>query len=302
MDIRNGTGLGTVTALDIAHKYFDGWNRRDANSVLETMAPGGTYSDPQTGGPLSGEPFREYMNRLFMSFPDVSFEIASDGLLAPDLVAAQWIMRGTNTGSMMGLPPTGKSVVLHGADFIRVGAGGIQSINGYFDSRAVPEQLGLQVLVQPHAVGPFTFGRATRASVGSAAKPGAFSITALRARDSADEAAVAEQSRRIATEMLGMKGFISLVTAICGDRMLTISAWEHPDDPRQLMRGGEHATAMKRFFGTELGDGGYTAVFVPERINTMWVRCAKCRKMVDFAANQGACVCGATLPQPLAYW
>ena len=104
MDIRNGTGLGTVTALDIAHKYFDGWNRRDANSVLETMAPGGTYSDPQTGGPLSGEPFREYMNRLFMSFPDVSFEIASDGLLAPDLVAAQWIMRGTNTGSMMGLP------------------------------------------------------------------------------------------------------------------------------------------------------------------------------------------------------
>lgn len=302
MEVSNGSPSGTATALDLAHKYFAGWNRRDAGGVLATMEPGGTYSDPQTGGLLSGRLFHEYMDRLFASFPDVSFEIASEGLVAPDLVAAQWIMRGTNTGSMMGLPPTGKSVVLHGADFIRVGDSGIRSVNGYFDTRAIPEQLGLQVLVQPRALGPFTFGRATRASAGSAAKPGAFSITALRARDSADEAAVAEQSRRIANEMLGMNGFIGLLTAVCGERMLTISAWEHPDDPRQLMKGGEHATAMKQFFGKELGDGGYTAVFVPERINTMWVRCQECQKMVDVAAKQGACICGATLPQPLAYW
>ena len=302
MEMSNGAGLGTVSALDIANKYFDGWNRRDAGKVLETMGPGGTYADPQTGGPLSGEPFREYMNQLFASFPDVSFEIASEGLLAPDFVAAQWIMRGTNTGSMMGLPPTGKSIVLHGADFIRVADGKVQSVQGYFDSRVIPEQLGLQVLVQPNAIGPFTFGRATRASAGSAAKPGAFSITALRSRDAADEAAVSEQSRRIANEMLGMKGFISLVTAICGDRMLTISAWEHPDDPRQLMKGGEHGDAMKRFFGKELGGGGYTAVFVPERINTMWVRCPSCQKMVDYSAKPGTCVCGATLQQSFAYW
>jgi steroid delta-isomerase-like uncharacterized protein len=302
MEMSNGTGIGTASALAIAHRYFDGWNRRDASIVLETMGPGGTYSDPQTGGPLGGEPFREYMNRLFASFPDVSFEIASEGLLAPDLVAAQWIMRGTNTGSMMGLPPTGKPVMLHGADFIRVSDGRIRSVEGYFDSRAIPEQLGLQVLVQPRAIGPFTFGRAARVSAGSAAKPGAFSITALRSRDAADEAAVSDRTRRISTELLGMKGFISLVTAVCGDRMLTITAWEHPEDPRQLMKGGEHGDAMKQFFGKDLGGGGYTAVFVPERINAMWVRCPDCQKMVDYATSQGACGCGATLPQPLAYW
>jgi steroid delta-isomerase-like uncharacterized protein len=302
MDMHHGTGVGTVSALDIAQRYFDAWNRRDASAVLETMGPGGTYSDPQTGGPLSGEPFRDYMNRLFSGFPDVSFELASAGLLAPDFVAAQWIMRGTNTGPMMGLAPTGKPVVVQGADFIRVADGKIGSVEGYFDSRAIPDQLGLQVLVQPKAIGPFTFGRAVRTWGGSTVKPGAFSITALRARDAADEAAVGERSRQIAAELLSVKGFIGLVTAVVGDRMLTISAWEHPEDPRQLMKGGLHADAMKRFFGPELGGGGYTAVFVPERINAMWVRCEGCQKMVDYAAKQGTCACGAALPQPMAYW
>jgi steroid delta-isomerase-like uncharacterized protein len=302
MDMQDSPGVGTISALDVAHSYFDRWNRRDASAVLETMAPAGTYSDPQTGGPLSGEPFREYMNRLFAGFPDVSFEVASEGLLAPDLVAAQWIMRGTNTGSMMGLPPTGKPVVLHGADFIRVADGRIASVDGYFDSRAIPEQLGLQVLVQPKAIGPFTFGRAVRTWGGSTVKPGAFSITALRARDAADEAAVGERSRQIAAELVSVKGFIGLVNAVVGDRMLTISAWEHPDDPRHLMKGGLHSEAMKGFFGTELGGGGYTAVFVPDRINAMWVRCPGCRKMNDYAARQGACGCGAALPQPMAWW
>ncbi len=120
--------------LAIAQRYFDGWNRRDPAAVLATMAPDGTYADPTTGGRLSGDAFVGYMKGLFSAFPDLSFEIASVGLAAPDLVAAQWVMRGTNTGSMYGLPPTGKSVELLGADFIRVAGDRIRSVDGYFDS------------------------------------------------------------------------------------------------------------------------------------------------------------------------
>jgi steroid delta-isomerase-like uncharacterized protein len=293
-----------MTALDVAQQYFDAWNRHDPAAVLATMAEGGTYADPGTGGPISGQAFAAYMQGFFASFPDVSFSIASTGLAAPDLVAAQWIMRGTNHGSMMGLPPTGKSVELLGADFIRVADGKISSVQGYFDSRSVPEQLGLQVVVQPKAIGPFTFGTAVRTWGGSQATPGAFSVTALRARDAADAAGVATMGRQIATELLGMKGFIGLVTATVGERMLTISAWEHPDDPKQVTKGGTHGAAMKRFWGTAdtLGGGGYTAVCVPERINVMWVRCPSCEKMADHAARQGTCACGAALPDPIPYW
>ena len=91
-------------------------------------------------------------------------------------------MRGTNTGSLQGLPPTGRSVEVPGSDFIEIEGDKVRSVQGYFDSRAVPEQLGLQVLVQPKAIGPFSFGTSTLAQTGKNAKPGAFSITMLEAR------------------------------------------------------------------------------------------------------------------------
>ena len=151
-----------MNPLEIAQQYFDAWNRRDADAVLATFAADGTYCDPANGGRLRGEALKGYMAVLWAAFPDLSFEIASAGAAGPDLVAAQWIMHGTNTGSMMGLPPTGKAVTVQGADFIRVAGGKIQSVDGYFDSRAVPDQLGLQVLVQPKQLGPFSFGNSTR--------------------------------------------------------------------------------------------------------------------------------------------
>ncbi len=184
--------MSEMDALACARQYFDAWNRRDADAVLATFADDGTYCDPASGGRLRGEALKGYMNGLWAAFPDLSFEIASKGLAGENLVAAQWIMRGTNTGSMMGLPPTGKPVTVSGADFIRVALAKdqeakIHTVDGYFDSRAVPEQLGLQVLVQPREIGPFAFGNSTRASVGKNVpgknvKPGAFSITVLEAR------------------------------------------------------------------------------------------------------------------------
>jgi steroid delta-isomerase-like uncharacterized protein len=288
--------------IDLAQRYFDAWNRRDPAAVLDTLAPNGTYTDPTTNGPIRGEPFAGYMKGLFSAFPDVSFEIASVGLAADDLVAAQWVMHGTNSGSMYGLPPTGKAVELRGADFIRVADDRILSVDGYFDAGEIPRQIGLQVVVQPASIGPFTFGTSVRASAGSTARPGAFSITALKSRSPEDANGVREFSRQIAAEMLSMKGFIGWVGVTVGDRLLTITAWEHVGDPGQLMTGGRHPEAVQKFFGTELGGGGYTAVFSADHVNTMWVRCPSCEAMADHAAGQGRCSCGAALPQPMAFW
>ncbi len=294
--------IATTDATAIAQRYFDGWNRRDPAAVLATMAPNGTYSDPGTGGAISGEAFIEYMKGLFSAFPDVSFEVASVGLAAPDLVGAQWVMRGTNTGSMYGLPPTGKSIELRGADFIRVAGDGIRSVDGYFDSGEVPRQLGLQVIVQPTSIGPFQFGISASVSAGKQTKPGAFSITAISTRSAEDENNIREYSRRVAAELPSLNGFIGWVGVTVANRMLTITAWENASDAQQLMERGKHPEAMNRFFAGELGAGAYTAVFSAERINARWVRCAACQKMVDHAARQGTCTCGATLPQPMPYW
>jgi len=291
----------TIDAIAVAQRYFDGWNRRDPAAVLATMAPNGTYADPTTGGPLSGEAFNGYMKGLFSAFPDVSFEIASIGVAAPDLVAAQWVMRGTNTGSMFGLPPTMKSIDVRGADFIRVAGDRIRSVDGYFDSGEVPRQLGLQVIVQPTSIGPFQLGISARVS-GSNARPGAFSITAITPRNVEDENNIRQYSRQIAAELPSLKGFIGWVSVTVANRMLTITAWENASDPQQLMERGRHPEAMNKFFAGQLGASAYTSVFTADRINASWVRCTSCSAMVDHAARHGTCPCGATLPQPMPYW
>jgi len=211
-------------------------------------------------------------------------------------------MKGTNTGSFNGLPPTGGAAALPGADFIRVDGGKIRSVQGYFDSGVLPRALGLDVIVQPKAIGPFGFGTSIRASSGKTATPAAFSITCLEARTAEERNAVSESARKIAMEMLGMPGFISWVGATVGDRMMTITAWESTDAMASLMKGGEHSSAIGRFFSPEIARGGATGVWIPARLNSRWVRCTACFKMADSDKSDGNCTCGTALPAPLAYW
>ena len=99
-----------------------------------------------------------------------------------------------------------------------------------------------------------------------------------------------------------MRGFQGWVGVVIGDRMLTISAWETPADPAQLLTGGVHAEATKAFFGPDLAAGGWTSVWVPDRINTFWARCSSCGKMVSRDTLGATCQCGADLGAVPTYW
>ena len=292
----------STNSLQVAQTYFEAWNRRDAAAIVATFAQGGTYSDPASGGRLSGAAIGAYAQGLWQAFPDLNLEIVSVAANDSGMVSAEWLMKGTNQGPLNGLPPTGKPVELPGADFIRVEDGKIRSVQGYFDSGALPRALGLDVIVQPKAIGPFSFGVSTRASNGSSAMPGAFSITWLEARSEEEQEKVREDSRNIAMEMLGMPGFISWVGVTIGDRMLTITAWEQTDSMAGLMKGGQHRASVGRFFGPEIARGGGTGVWIPGRLNARWIRCTACSKMADTGKSEGKCGCGAALPAALPYW
>ena len=59
---------------------------------------------------------------------------------------------------------------------------------------------------------------------------------------------------------------------------------------------------MQRFFGSAFTRGGATTVWEPHRLNAMWVRCEACGRMSDADKLDGACQCGATLPEHPPYW
>ncbi len=212
-------------------------------------------------------------------------------------------MRGINSGSMQGLPPSGRTVALPGVDIISVEDGGVRSVMGYFDRQQFSEQLGLDVITQPHEIGPFKFGTSAYVDLGRRAQPGAFSLTSIELNSVEEHAELGERSQQVLIEMTQIPGVISAVAGTVGTRGFTITAWEDADSPRQLMAGGAHGEAMRRFFGNEFARGAVTMVFVPERINTMWVRCTKCRSMESSQQPEGACSgCGTALPEHPPYW
>ena len=284
--------------LDIAQQYFDAWNARDAGAIANTFSETGEYHDPAIK--IRGREIGGYVQQLWEAFPDLSFEVVSKADGGDGLVTAQWLMKGTNTGPYRGLPPTGKQVILSGADFIKVVNNKIELVTGYFDSKQVPEQLGLQVLVQPYQLGPFSFGNSVVAQTGKRQKPGAFSITTIW-NDEQDAVEVQNRSREVARELLQMEGVIGLGLFRIGNRGITLTAWESPEVVRQIMQNAPHNQAMKRF-RENLADAGYTSVWEPHHINPLWVRCKQCSKMNDTDKSNGVCECGSPLPDPPPYF
>ena len=292
----------TSNSLQVFQSYADAWNRHDADGIIATFAEGGTYCDPTTPGPLTGAAIGDYARGLWSAFPDLSFEIGRAMEGEGGGLSAEWVMRGVNSGSMMGLPPTGRAVEVRGVDIAVVEDGKLRSVQGYFDSAEVPRALGLDVIVQPHAIGPFVFGTGLRVSNGSKAVPGAFGITFISARDMQDEMAIKQSSQQILQDLLSIPGFISAVTVTVEDRLMTITAWESPESMAPLRQSGEHHAAVGRYFQSAYGMGGMTGVWTPHHLGPRRVRCPACDRMASVEVPDGNCVCGAVLPEPLPYW
>ena len=291
-----------MSDMDLVQNYLDAWNSHDPEAIAAALGANGTYEDPTTGGPLTGGAITQFASVLLAAFPDLSFEVISISPTGDGTVATQWLMKGTNSGPFGGGPPTGKTGALPGADFFVVDGDHISSVKGYFDQRTLVEQLGFQVIVQPYSIGPFTFGNSIRYTTGKQTKPGAFSLTWIDVRSDEEVNEIRERSRQIAQEMMAMPGFISTANMAVGHRMVTTTAWEDPDAPKQMLRGGAHKDAIDRIFGADLAAAFSTTVWVPERFNGLWVRCTSCKQLSDYEKSAGKCRCGEQLPEQPPHW
>jgi len=127
----------------IVRTYIDTFCRGDLDGWLATFAPDGTCSDPGTAQPLSGPAIKDHYAALFAGFPDLAVETVAVHAITADLAVWRWVVRGTNTGSYRGFPPTSRSMVLPGCEFIEVRDGLVQRVEGYFDRLSMLGQLGL---------------------------------------------------------------------------------------------------------------------------------------------------------------
>ena len=257
-----------MEALD---RYFDAWNSHDSAAVVAALTDGGTYEDPTTGGPLTGDALAASVDSVYRAFPDVRFEIVSVAATGDDSAAAQWRMIGTNTGSLPGGPATGGTIDLPGADFFTYepAADCVSSVVGYFDTATMLGQLGLQAHITPSNMeGVTEFGIGLRVETGRDTVPGAFTVTWIEV-DPEHQFTLVDATTNIVIEQLGNDDYLGACIATIGRRNYTFTAWTSPEAAQAALRGDAHSTAMKLAQSGGLGDDarGITSMWAPHFLN-----------------------------------
>ncbi len=120
----------------------EGFNRGDDAIIDEIMSPDFVEHEPIPVQASGREGVRQYFAMMRSASPD--FHITIENVLGEgDLVAARVTARGTQTGLLMGIPPTGKQVTLEVMDLCRFAGGRMVEHWGVGDNLGMMQQLGV---------------------------------------------------------------------------------------------------------------------------------------------------------------
>jgi steroid delta-isomerase-like uncharacterized protein len=96
----------------------------DPTAMRDLMAPDFLDHDPLPGQPAGAAGGEYVVSTMHTAHPDLRFTI--DDLVAEgDRVTIRWTLRGTNTGPMLGRPPSGQPVELAAIVIFRIADGRI---------------------------------------------------------------------------------------------------------------------------------------------------------------------------------
>jgi steroid delta-isomerase-like uncharacterized protein len=134
------TAVGTTLGL-----YLNIWDQIVNQGKLELFdqyfSPDYTLQTPTVSvkGPAGA---REYYSALLGAFSDCEF-IVEDSFEDQGRIAKRWVFRGTHTGELNGIAPTGKRITLAGVTLARMADGKIVEERDFADELGLLQQLGV---------------------------------------------------------------------------------------------------------------------------------------------------------------
>jgi steroid delta-isomerase-like uncharacterized protein len=117
-------------------------NAGNLDAIDEIVAPDFVNHNPLPGASPGRDGFKQTFRNLHAAFPDLHV-IDTDLIAEGDRVVTLRGFEGTQNGTFMGVPPTGKRLVLDGMTVFRVVNGQITERWGVLDMLSVMRQLGL---------------------------------------------------------------------------------------------------------------------------------------------------------------
>jgi len=138
--------MSTEENKALMRRFLEASVNQDEAAFKELLAPDFVAHIP--GGPADRDAFVQHNYRYVAAFSDRQFE--AEGLVAEgDTVVARATWRGTHSSAFMGLPPTGKQIVVSAVIVDRFRDGKSVEHWSLFDSLSMMQQLGLVPPPQP---------------------------------------------------------------------------------------------------------------------------------------------------------
>jgi predicted ester cyclase len=125
----------------VRREYEQGVNQGNFDVRNEALA--GNYIGHFAGlPPIQGiEAFKQFTSAFFTGFPDL--QTTEDLIAEGDNVAVRQTWRGTHTGNVQGIPPTGKQVTFTSLEVYRVTGGKLAEEWVELDMLGLLQQLGV---------------------------------------------------------------------------------------------------------------------------------------------------------------
>ena len=126
----------------IVRRFFEvGPSRGDLHAANELLAPGFVLHVPLPCSPgIQG--IDEVVSACRAAFENLNVTV-EDMVAEEDRVAARFTARGMHKGPFMGLPPTGKPIVMTGIEIFRLENGRIAELWGEANLMGLMQQLGI---------------------------------------------------------------------------------------------------------------------------------------------------------------
>lgn len=128
----------------IAYRFYDElWNKGNYDAAPELLHPDHfDHTMPLKDLPQGRDGVIDLMKTFRAAFPDLVMSV--DTVIAQgDLVAEVLTLRGTHTGSFLGIPATGRSIEIKSVNLCRIEDGLVRERWGASDDLGMLQQLGI---------------------------------------------------------------------------------------------------------------------------------------------------------------
>jgi steroid delta-isomerase-like uncharacterized protein len=129
--------------LESVTDVLEFWNTQDIAGILEFYSDEITWHNMALQETYQGKSgVSTFLEGLFTAFPDLRFSV-EEKIPRDDFVAERWRIDATHLGPYMGIPPTGKPIVIKGMGLVKLKDGKFLVDNFYYDALGVMQQMGI---------------------------------------------------------------------------------------------------------------------------------------------------------------